>query len=31
MTVVQNENLEVVITLSNPFVFDLELQSLSLR
>lgn len=31
LLVVQNENLEFQITLRNPFVFDLELSSLSLR
>jgi hypothetical protein len=30
LLVVQNENLEFQITLRNPFVFDLELSSLSL-
>jgi hypothetical protein len=29
--VVQNEVLEFVVTLQNPFVFDLELQTLALR
>lgn len=28
---VQNENLELIVTLQNPFVFDLELQTLALR
>jgi hypothetical protein len=31
MTVVQNENIEVIVTLRNPYVFDLEIQSLALR
>ena len=31
MLLVQKEAFEVVITLRNPFVFDLELSSLSLR
>lgn len=31
LLVVQNENLDFQITLRNPFVFDLELSSLSLR
>jgi hypothetical protein len=31
MTVVQNENVEVIVTLRNPYVFDLEIHSLSLR
>jgi hypothetical protein len=29
--VVQNEDLEFIVTLQNPFVFDIEVQSLALR
>jgi hypothetical protein len=29
--IVQNEAVEFVVTLQNPYIFDLELQSLSLR
>lgn len=29
--VVQNENLDLVVTLRNPYVFDLELQTLTVR
>jgi hypothetical protein len=29
--VVQNEMLEFIVTLQNPYIFDLELQQLSLR
>lgn len=28
---VQNETLELIVTLQNPFTFDLELQTLALR
>jgi hypothetical protein len=31
MTVVENEPIEVIATLRNPYVFDLEIQSLTLR
>jgi trafficking protein particle complex subunit 9 len=31
MTVVQKESVEVIVTIKNPFVFDLEIQSITLR
>jgi hypothetical protein len=31
MMVVENEPIEVVVTLRNPYVFELEIQSLTLR